>query len=79
MQALTPTSKIVQPDLTAGRRSVERVFHYITKALSAGVPAQMITDLYDARAEQLDRNPNTCSKRTCRDLQNMIDAQTAKS
>lgn len=75
----TPTPKITQPDLTAGRRSVERVFYYLIQALTAGVPSQMITDLYHTRAEQLDRNPNSTSKRVCRELSDLIAAQQSKS
>ena len=72
--AQSPPEQTKRPDLTAGRRSVERVFHYIAEALRAGVPADKLCDLYDARSEQLDRNPNTTSKRVCNEIVDMIAA-----
>jgi hypothetical protein len=69
------------PDFTAGKRSVEVIFRMITEALTAGVPAVALSDLYESRAEQLDRNPNTTSKRVARELHALtvaaLEAQTA--
>ena len=60
-----------QPDLTAGKRSVERLFYYVCEALAAGVPVQQIIDLYAARAEQLNANPNSTTKRVVRELHDL--------
>jgi hypothetical protein len=64
-----------QPDLTVGKRSVERLFFYVCEALAAGVPVQQIIDLYAARAEQLNANPNSTTKRVVRELHDLATAK----
>lgn len=74
IDAQSPAPAVKALDFTAGKRSVEVLFKMITEALDAGVSTVALSELYEARAEQLDRNPNTTTKRVCRELHDMTQA-----
>lgn len=60
-----------QPDLTVGKRSVERLFYYVCECLAAGIPAQQICDLYRENADAMNANPNSRTKIVVRQLHDL--------